>query len=533
MAHQLWHYLRDSVARHPERPAVAGRTMTITYRELDEWSDRVAERFTAAGVGPGDRVGLYLSKSPLSVVFMLGVTKAGAAYVPADPNQPARRAGFIFDDCAVNGIVTTSAKAKALREAVTHVPALLLLVDDEPDLAMAEGLGRTLVGWPEVRDAVADHRPRPNGVEQDPAYLLYTSGSTGNPKGVIISHRNAMAFTDWAHDMFHVTHADRLSNHAPHHFDLSVLDIYVALKAGACVSMVPDEVTAFPVELARWIADDGITVWYSVPSALIRLLLHGDLTQFRYPKLHTVLFAGEVFPVKYLRQIMETLPSARFHNLYGPTETNVCTCYSLPERLADDVQDISIGAACANTEVFAVKDDGTVAAAGETGELFVRGPTVMLGYWGLEERTRASLVRNPIQPAYEERVYRTGDLVRLEADGNYTFQGRRDHMIKSRGYRIELGEIEQALYADERIREAVVVAMPDDEVGARLSAVVVLHDGAEASKSQLTGVCRKRLPRYMVPEAVHVRTELPHTSTGKIDRQAVLKSLESEAAATS
>jgi len=395
---------------------------------------------------------------------------------------------------------------------------------DEPDEAAASaGPGIAVLSWAGALRAAPQPPAGQDAIEGDPAYLLYTSGSTGTPKGVIISHRNAMAFVDWAAETFAVGPDDRLSNHAPLHFDLSVLDIYAALRNGGCIAMVPEGLASFPVELAAWIERERISIWYSVPSALTRLLLHGELERFEYSRLRTVLFAGEVFPVKYLREVMGRLPKARFFNLYGPTETNVCTYYPVPAPLPPDVTDVSIGAACANTHTFAVTDGGRVAGVGEEGELFVRGPTVMLGYWGLPEKTADMLVTNPVQQAYREQVYRTGDIVRVEPDGNYRFLGRRDHMVKSRGYRIELGEIEQTIYQDARVKETVVVAIPDDEIGARLKAVVVLHPGQTLPRSEVQAFCLKRLPRYMVPEEFLFETELPRTSTGKADRQAVLK----------
>jgi len=524
MAHLLWHYLRDSAARKPDQPAVVGRDLTYTYGELDRWSGQVAAALAAAGIGRGDRVGLYLPKSPHGVAWMLGAAKAGAAYVPADPNQPARRASLIFRDCAVRAVLTTAAKLPGLlTELGDHRPALAVVADGQPPA----GLPVPSLAWEEIQ--ALDPAPGTDaGTELDPAYLLYTSGSTGTPKGVILSHRNAMAFVDWAGETLGISGDDRLSSHAPFHFDLSVLDIYAALRSGAPVCLVPEQITAFPVQLARWIADERISVWYSVPSALTRMLLHGDLASFSFPHLRAVLFAGEVFPVKYLRQVMELLRPARFFNLYGPTETNVCTWWALPEALPEDMTDIPIGWACANTDVFALTDDGRVAGDGETGELYVRGPTVLLGYWGLADRTATVRVRNPLQPAFDEPVYRTGDLVQRAPDGTYRFLGRRDHQVKSRGYRIELGEIEQVLYSHPAVRDAVVVALPDDEVGARLFAVTAMHPGAEASRQTLTSHCLKALPRYMVPEQILLWDELPRTSTGKIDRPLVLERVRTE-----
>jgi len=517
----LWHHLRASARAHPTHPAVVWRDATLTYRELWEQSDRVAALLQASGIARGSRVALFMPKSHRSVVAMLGVLKAGAAYVPIDPHAPALRAAYIMGDCAVRGLITASEKLIELRAQLEPLDSLrtILLADDEGDVSEAPG-GARIRRWEELASFDGIVPQTSSSIETDPAYLLYTSGSTGDPKGVILTHRNALAFVDWGAETFGVQPDDRLSNHAPLHFDLSVFDIFVALRAGATVVMVPDNVALFPSELARWIDTERITIWYSVPSALIRLLLHGRLDRHGYEQLRTVLFAGEVFPVKYLREIMTQLPNAAFFNLYGPTETNVCTFARVPRPLAPEITEISIGRACANTEVFALDAEGHQVSAGDTGELYVRGPTVMAGYWGLPDKSQDVLVPNPLQAAMQERVYKTGDIVRLETDESFSFVGRADNMVKSRGYRIELGEIEAVLLLHSGVREVAVFAVPDEEVGARLKAVAALSDET-VDAEELRAFCLARLPRYMVPETFIFRADLPKTSTGKTDRHAL------------
>jgi amino acid adenylation domain-containing protein len=355
-------------------------------------------------------------------------------------------------------------------------------------------------------------------IDLDLAYILYTSGSTGDPKGVMLSHRNALTFVDWATARLGVEASDRLSSHAPLHFDLSIFDLFAAASAGAAVDLVPAETSVFPTAVASFIADRGITIWYSVPSVLSMLALRGGLEPGALPQLRTVLFAGEVFPVPYLRRLMRTLPHARFLNLYGPTETNVCTYYEVPPLDDERVVPIPIGRAIDNVEVFAVGEDGERVPDGEVGELWVRGSSVMCGYWGDPTRTDRSLVGWNVGHGPGDPAYRTGDLVRRDAQGDYEFLGRRDSQIKSRGYRIELGDVEAALYAHPTVVECAVTAVPDELVTNRLKAYVVLRE--EGTAADVLRVCGERVPPYMVPD-LEVREQLPRTSTGKIDRRAL------------
>lgn len=338
----------------------------------------------------------------------------------------------------------------------------------------------------------------------------------------MISHLNSLTFVNWAHDTFRVHSEDRLSNHAPLHFDLSIFDIFVAFKAGATLVLVPDGLSTFPIRLADWIEKNRISIWYSVPSILSMLILHGKLERYRYSSLRALLFAGEVFPVKYLRQLMALIPDTDFYNLYGPTETNVITYYKVPKIPPEQVKPIPIGRACANMEVFTLSENGQlITEPGQEGDLFARGSCVAKGYWGDAEKTDRCFVRNHTQPNFQDTMYKTGDLVNLDDDGNYTYVGRRDRMIKSRGYWIELGEIEAVLHNHPEVREAAAVAIPDDMVGNRIKAFVVLNKTNAANSTDLQRFCSQRIPGYMVPEVIEFRDSLPKTSTGKIDRPAL------------
>jgi amino acid adenylation domain-containing protein len=394
----------------------------------------------------------------------------------------------------------------------------IVMVDGPLDAPDALGPSVRLVGADTI-EAQPDTLPAAAAISQDLAYILYTSGSTGQPKGVMISHHNALAFVRWCQAYFQPVADDVFSNHAPLHFDLTILDIYVAAMAGAAMVVVPHDASIFPRKLASFIDEHAITIWYSVPSILTTLVLHGNLGPDRLPSLRHVIFAGEVFPTKHLRNLMRLLPHAAFTNLYGPTETNVCTYYRVPPLPEDMSEPIPIGGAIDDVACFAVTENGDLAGIGEVGELCVRGHTVAYGYWGDAEKTAQSFVVNPVGPE-PDRTYRTGDLVRPTARGEFVFLGRKDHQIKSRGYRIEIGDIEAAICAHPDVVECAVIPIPDELIGNRIKAVIAAKEGV-LTAADLTRHCDGLLPKYMIPEEFELRTVLPRTSTGKVDRQAL------------
>lgn len=508
--------LRDAAGRRPDGIAVVDGDTRLTYAALDDRSDRVARLLGELGIGRGDRVGLFLEKSAHAVVGLYGVLKAGAAYVPIDANSPVSRAGYIAANCRVRCVITATSSQAAWSELIRRAPSIEHLVVMDADTSELDPAGLPAVGVDRLASQPTG-RPEAAVVDQDVAYILYTSGSTGEPKGVTLTHRNAMAFVEWAAEEFAVGPADRLSSHAPFHFDLSVFDLFAASWGAATLVLVPPRASVFPVQVARFIQDERITVWYSVPSILTTLSTHGALDQADVSALRTILFAGEVFPTKHLRSLMRQLPSVRFANLYGPTETNVCTWYDVPALPDDLTETIPIGVAITNDEVYVVTEDGSRAKPGQVGELYVRGATVMRGYWGDPERTERLLVADPFAPAFPDPVYRTGDLVRADEDGNLRYVGRRDAQIKSRGYRIELGEIETALNSHPAVRECAVVAIPDDLITNRIKAYVV----GDVEERDLVRSCTERIPKYMIPQTFEFRPDLPRTSTGKTDRRAL------------
>jgi amino acid adenylation domain-containing protein len=485
----------------------------VTYRELDELSNRLRDRLAAIGVARGDRVGIHLHKSIDSVAAIFGILKCGAAYVPVDPTAPATRNGFIFADCAVKALVI---EADREADVVTEMERLGVRTTTIATVGVGGGaqLAAALdAATPPSRAATVDSAP------EDLAYILYTSGSTGKPKGVMLTHRNATSFVGWCSESFIPVESDVFSSHAPFHFDLSILDLYTPLSHGATLVLIPEDTGKEPLALSELIERERITVWYSTPSILSLLVQYGKLPTRDCRSLRTVLFAGEVFPIVHLRALKELWSWPRYYNLYGPTETNVCTWYEVPAVVPPErTEPYPIGRVCSHLEGLIVDRSGEPVTERQEGELCIRGAGVTHGYWNLPDQTARAFLERP----NGERWYRTGDLVIAEPDGNLKFLGRNDRMVKRRGYRVELGEIEACLYRHPSIREAAVVALSEPDEGLKVEAHIVTRDGGRLSIIELKRFCGSVLPNYMIPDAFRFHTELPKTSTDKTDYQRLI-----------
>lgn len=504
-----------SARRTPEHPAVVEPGVgSVSYRELDALADAVCDRLRAWGVAPGDRVGLCLHKSLDSVATLLGALKAGAAYVPVDAGAPAARGAYILHDCRVKVVVLDRAVEPGLRAELERLGAnaRLLAIDEVPGAGagLREALAAEQASAPAPRAATVISAP------DALAYILYTSGSTGKPKGVMLSQDNATSFVDWCSEAFEPRADDRFSSHAPFHFDLSILDLHVCFKHGATLVLVNEDIGKDAPRLARLIAEQRISIWYSAPSILALLAQFGQLQKHDYSALRQVHFAGEVFAVKHLRALCEQWIGPRYFNLYGPTETNVCTFHEVhppvpPERSTP----YPIGVVCSHLRGRVLDEQGRDVAHGAEGELCIAGRGVMQGYWALPEQSaRAFHVE-----ADGTRWYRTGDVVTEGEGGCYTYRGRRDRMVKRRGFRIELGEIEAGLYRHPAIKEAAVIALADPDGAVSIIAFLSWHGDKRPSLIEIKRFCAENLPLSMLPDRFSWHDSLPKTSTDKVDYQ--------------
>jgi amino acid adenylation domain-containing protein len=520
-AQSLVNLLERSTLARPSAIAVeeGSSDAALTYAELTALSDRVRDYLVASGVRRGDRVGIYLRKSIDAYAALLGAMKAGAAYVPVDAAAPSWRAAYILHDCAVRVAFLETSLADGWRHETAALgdPATTLELDHVGGGAgRRDALDRAASANPVAPSATVALAPN------DLAYILYTSGSTGKPKGVMLTHENALGFVQWCSDTFRPTSDDRFSSHAPFHFDLSILDLYLPLAHGAAVVLIGADQGKEPVGLATLIAERRLTVWYSTPTILSVLAQFGKMDRHDYGALHTVFFAGEVFPVKHLRAVKRLLPHARFYNLYGPTETNVCNYHPIPDVVPEDrTEPYPIGAVCAQLRGRTVDEAGADVERGSEGELIISGPNVMQWYWNLPEQTARAFIVD----AEGARWYRTGDIVVEDEHGVFTYVGRRDRMVKRRGYRIELGEIEAGLYRHAGIKEAAVISTRSPAGDVRIVAFLACNNGHAPGLVELKSFCAGVMPNYMIPDSFKVLDALPKTSTDKMDYQRLMQLL--------
>lgn len=501
MKRELLHnFLLEPSTPRDNKLAIDSRHGSITYGELGIRVARLANWLNEQGVGKQDRVVVCLPKRIATIECILASMYAGAVYVPVDYTAPAERVMKIVLDSAAKHVITLPRIKTALIEAGVD-KARISVIENADDVAATDAY---------ITDIAPARAAQVNS--DDLATILYTSGSTGQPKGVMLSHCNIASFSRWVVEIFALTPADVLSSHAPFHFDLSTMDLYSTFMAGASVYIFDEVEKRFPSTVSKLIEEKGITSWYSVPSALMLLEEKTDFERRDFSALRNIFFAGEVYPVPALRRLMTCLPNANFVNLYGPTETNVCTWYALPGIPPEEAQSIPIGKPCDYYTLSVLDDNNYELPREEAGEICIRGAGVMKGYWGAPEKTAASRVNDLAD------TYRTGDYGLIQADGNVLYLGRKDSQVKIQGYRVELNEIEQVANSYTGIKESAAVVIEQEHFKA-IYLCVVAADNHQISAGEILALCGTQLPVYAVPADVFIIPEFCRTSTEKIDRQ--------------
>jgi amino acid adenylation domain-containing protein len=516
MIYLLQHAVFASAERFPNREAFVCGTDRLNYAKLSRKVRQLAQTLQNEGVKPGDRVGIYLNRCLETAVAIYGVLAAGAVYVPLNPKAPAAQTAYVIEDCDIAVLVSHPSQKrglKALLGAGTQVQKIVGGAGPDGEVEV--------IDWRTVFATKADDYQAVRQLETDLAYIIYTSGSTGKPKGIMHSHASGLAFARNAAARYDLNHEDRFGNHAPIYFDISQLAYFAAPLVGGTAVIATDAETIFPASLGKLMERERLTVWYSVPLALVQLVNSGTAAPLDLTSVELIFYAGEPLAPKYARQLFDLFPGAKLGNWYGPAETNVCTCYDLPGPPQGDAP-IPIGDVWHNTDRLIVGTDDAEVALGETGELLIRSTTQMLGYWKLPDRSAKAWFAREAPGNLTHRFYRTGDLVREDEAGQLHFLGRADHQVKVRGYRVELAAIERLLLANPAVREACALALPGGKDGAlMLRALVILQAPGIITEKELLAYLGQELPWYAVPETIIFRGNFPRTATDKIDRPAL------------
>jgi len=513
----IWHLLRESVRRVPDKEALVHGEARVSYREVARRVEGLAASIRKTGIRRAERVGIYLEASVPQVVSIFSVSRAEAVYVPINALLHAEQVVHIARDCGMKALVTTAAKLKSLAELLAQVPSLefLILVGEEelpetciPVYRYEEFCNEApSTGWPETT------------IEKDLAAILYTSGSTGKPKGVMLSHANVVAGSRIVSTYLGITEAERILAVLPFSFDAGMNQLMTAFEKGSTCVLIN---FIFAREIVQVMLKEKITGLAGVPT-LWSLLAQPNSTLSRQPLPHLryITNTGGAMPQAVLRVLRDTLQTTKIFLMYGLTEAFRST-YLPPEQL--DYRPTSIGKAIPDTEILVINEQGQLCKPGEPGELVHRGPTVSLGYWNRPEETARALRPNPLLPPEMgdcEKVCYSGDLVRADEDGFLYFLGRRDTMIKSSGFRISPTEVEEVLFESGKLRGAAAIGIPDETLGQTIKVFVVPRDGDALDLDALLSYCAEKMPRYMVPKSLEILSELPKTSSGKVDYPAL------------
>lgn len=486
-------YLENTVVRVPDKIAYANDKDTLTFQQVYDYSRAIGSSIASYGYYKQPIV-VYMKKHPNAISAFYGVIYSGNFYVPIDEEMPQYRIELIFQ---------------------TLNPKMIICDEDTQELVKSfnyQGqvcLFNEMIQTPIHQEQLNEIRNK--ALDIDPLYIVFTSGSTGVPKGVVACHRSVIDYIENLSEILQVDENSIFGNQAPLYFDACLKELYPTLKYGGTSYLIPKNLFMFPIQLIEFLNKYKINTICWVASALSLVSGFKTFNKVKPEYLHTVAFGSEVFPIKQYNEWKRVLPNARFINLYGPTEATGMSCYYEVNKdfELDDV--IPIGKPFHNTEVLLLKDDNTLASEDEVGEICIRGTAVTLGYYHNKEKTDEAFVQNPLNDAYTEIIYRTGDLARYNENHELIFVSRKDYQIKHMGHRIELGEIELHVNMFEGITNACCIY--DQEV----EKIVLYYIGQKETK-EVKAYLKGKLPRYMIPNVVKKLDDMPLTPNGKINR---------------
>ena len=505
MQNSITTYLCSTVKRFPDNTALIDKEGSLNYREYDRLSGLVAIYLITKGFNKMP-IAVMTEKSKYAVVLFIGIARSRNYYTVIDSKMPDERICKILN---------------------TFSPKMIICDKKNYDKAMSVAQSAQVICCDQIFECDYDEckqeciiaRER-TIIDTDVLYVLFTSGSTGIPKGVIIPHRAAIDYIEWAAETFGFDNENIWGNQAPFYFDNSVLDIYSSLRGGGTMHIIPHTCFSFPIRLLEYIRDNRINTVFWVPTVLSRVANMDILDRCDVSCLEKILFAGEVMPTKQLNIWRRRLPDATFANLYGPTEIAVDCTYYICDRELDDDEPVPIGVPCKNTDIIVLNEQNELVKPGEKGELCVRGTSLSLGYYNAPDKTAEVFVQNPLHNLYEEKIYRTGDIVHYNDKLEIIYDGRKDNQIKHSGHRIELGEIETAASALDGILMVACIHNADEDK-------LILFYTGDCDEEYIRKTMSSSVPEYMLPNECRKIEQMPINMNGKIDRL-VLKRMAAE-----
>lgn len=500
MSELLHTVLQSSARNYLDQIAFKCSSKTLTYNQLDLKSDELAVSLINEGLNKGERVVVFMNRCIESVIAVYGILKAGGVIVPIDVDLPIARYIKILNTVDAAYLCTTRVQLRKVA-------------------AFKDTINLSIIELAHTDDASKKKKSNqfPKIVPEDLAYIIYTSGSTGEPKGICHTHRSALSYCRLSKTLYNITSDDVIINHSPLHYDISTFGYYTSVYSGATTILLSDAHVKMPASMVKLLENEKITIWYSVPIALIQMLKTGLLEHIKTPVLRWILYGGEVFPSLYIRKIAAVFPDAKWSNVYGPAEVNQCSYYNFSGKLIPE--EVPLGIIWDESEGIILDSAGNECSQGEVGELLVASITMMKEYWRSPEKTRKSLYSKG-----DKVFYKTGDLVERKGDGLLYFCGRKDRQIKIKGQRVELKEIEMRL--SELIPESnLVVYFGTREHQKYLIAYIERVNGHIPEESSLREALKKTLPSHCVPEEFKFVQSLPRTAAGKVDYLILSKSI--------